>query len=44
MNKKSICVAIASLLCLGGITACSEIEAKENGKKKKITIQQIMLS
>ncbi len=35
MNKKSICVAIASLLCLGGITACSEIEAKENGKKTR---------
>lgn len=35
MNKKSICVAIASLLCLGSITACSEIEAKANGKKKR---------
>lgn len=35
MNKKSICVAIASLLYLGGITACSEIEAKANGKKKR---------
>ncbi|MBO7615420.1 MAG: hypothetical protein J6T15_07005 [Bacilli bacterium] len=38
MNKKSICLAIANLLCLGGITSCSCSEnsrVKENGKKKR---------